>query len=146
MKNKKNKTESSPTVEVTDSVGTLKTEKTWWQKFWASFVNFWTNKSTKEMLIYILKRILLLIFTFLVIFVICFILVRLLPISIDSGLKDETVFYKQLVAQGRYGHDEKTNTYYQLPIIQQLWNFIKGLGSDMPFGFSYKINWLKSPT
>lgn len=130
-----------------ESAAAIREEPSIWTKIWRGFVGFWTSKSTKEMLLYILKRLVLLAFTFLVIFLICFVLVRLLPVSFDSGMKDPDIFYKQMVAQGRYYLNTEDGNYYPLPIIQQLWNFLGNLfsGSDRPWGMSYKIDWLASP-
>lgn len=153
MKKKKkiqSKTESSlneNSLEISGNAAALSREETsGWKKFWSAFVGFWTSKSTKEMLAYILKRLILLVCTFLIIFLICFVLVRLLPVSFEGGLKDEEVFYKQMVAQGRYV-DNRDGTYSPMPIMQQLWNFLKNLfsGNGNPWGFSYKIQWLASP-
>ena len=90
-----------------------------WKKFWKAFVGFWTSKSTKEMLSYIGKRLILLVFTFIVIFLICFVLVRLLPVAVDSGMKDPEIFYRQMVAQGRYVQNSD-GSYSPMPVLQQL--------------------------
>ncbi len=118
-----------------------------WKKFWKAFVGFWTSKSTKEMLSYIGKRLILLVFTFIVIFLICFVLVRLLPVAVDSGMKDPEIFYRQMVAQGRYVQNSD-GSYSPMPVLQQLWNFILNLfsGNGKPWGFSYHIQWLSSPS
>ncbi len=155
MKRKKklqSETESSLNQNNLDNFGDEavlnRDEPSLWEKFWKGFVGFWTSKSTKEMLMYILKRLILLVCTFLVIFLICFVLVRLLPVSFDGGMKDPEIFYKQMVAQGRYVFNEEDGTYSPMPIMQQLWNFIKNLfsGGSNPWGFSYKIQWLASPS
>lgn len=91
--------------------------------------------------------------TFIIIFLLCFILIRLLPVSVDSGMKDPNVFYLNMVAQGRMYKvvDPVTGavTYANVPIFQQLWTFIKGLfdpTNPAPFGYSYKLEWLtKAP-
>ena len=110
-------------------------------------MGFWTSKSTKEMLSYIGKRLILLVFTFIVIFLICFVLVRLLPVAVDSGMKDPEIFYRQMVAQGRYVQNSD-GSYSPMPVLQQLWNFILNLfsGNGKPWGFSYHIQWLSSPS
>ncbi|MCQ2742249.1 MAG: ABC transporter permease [Bacilli bacterium] len=105
----------------------------------------------KQTLNYILKRLALMVLTFVVIFFICFILVRLLPTTVDSGMKDPEIFYKTMVSQGRmkqvvdqYGKV----TYVTTPVFEQLWIFLKGLftpGNPYPWGLSYKIEWLNSP-
>ena len=59
-------------------------------------------RDTKETLMYILKRVLLMIVTFLIIFVICFILIRLLPFSAPGGAgSDISKYYEMQVALGR---------------------------------------------
>lgn len=145
--NNENEIESSEIDSSEQGVAVIEEKPSTWQKFWKAFIGFWTSKNTKEMLMYILKRLVLLIFTFLVIFLICFVLVRLLPVSFDSGMKDPEIFYKQMVAQGRYVQNAD-GSYSPMPIIQQLGNFIANLfsGSDTPWGMSYKIDWLKSPS
>lgn len=128
----------------------LESDRPFLERFKRGFVNFWRNKSTIDLLKYIGKRLLLMVFTFLVIFLICFTLVRFLPVNPDSGMKDPAVFYESMVAQGRYLkviNDDGTVSYVQMPILMQLGNFIKNLfsGSDHPFGYSFKIEWLSSP-
>ena len=105
-------------------------------------------RQAKQTLIYILQRLVLMIFTFIIIFFICFILVRLLPVAIDSGMKDPEVFYKQMVAEGRMKYDSSTGEYINVPVFEQLGIFIKGLftpGNPTPWGQSYKIEWLQTP-
>lgn len=104
-------------------------------------------RQTKQTLLYILQRLILMVFTFIVIFFICFIMVRLLPINADTGMKDPDVFYKQMVAQGRMKLDASGN-YVTVPIFEQLGRFIVGLftpGNEYPWGVSYYIQWLSSP-
>ncbi|HBB05549.1 MAG TPA: ABC transporter permease [Firmicutes bacterium] len=105
-------------------------------------------RQAKQTLIYILQRLVLMAFTFIIIFFICFILVRLLPVSIDSGMKDPEVFYKQMVSQGRMKYDASTGEYINVPVFEQLGVFIKGFftpGNSAPWGLSYKIEWLQTP-
>ena len=108
-------------------------------------------KDIKQTLSYIFKRIGLMLLTFLVIFFICFILIRMLPINADVGMKDPAVFYKTMVAQGRMIEvvDETgKTTYVKTPVFQQLWMFLQNMftpGSQYPFGTSYYIEWLQSP-
>ena len=128
----------------------LESDRPFLERFGKGFVNFWRNKSTIDTLKYIGKRLLLMVFTFLVIFLICFVLVRLLPLNPDSGMKDPAVFYESMVAQGRYLkiiNEDNTISYVPMPVLMQLGNFIKNLfsGTDHPFGYSYKIEWLSSP-
>ena len=129
----------------------LESDRPFLERFKRGFVNFWRNKSTIDLLKYIGKRLLLMVFTFLVIFLICFVLVRILPDRPDSGMKDPAVFFESMVAQGRYLkiiNEDGTASYVKMPILMQLGNFIKNLfsGTDHPFGYSYKIEWLSSPT
>ena len=53
-------------------------------------------RQTKQTLIYILQRLVLMAFTFIAIFFICFILVRMLPISIDTGMKDPHLLFSKM--------------------------------------------------
>ena len=129
----------------------LESDRPFLERFKRGFVNFWRNKSTIDLLKYIAKRLVLMVFTFLVIFLLCFILVRLLPLNPDSGMKDPAVFLESMVAQGRYlkiVNDDGTFDYVPMPVLMQLGNFIKNLfsGTDHPFGYSYKIEWLSSPS
>lgn len=128
--------------EVMDTENT----KSGFRKFWEGFANFWTSKKTKETLLYILKRLVLMVFTFIIIFIICFVLIRLMPVDANTGMNDPEVFYKRMVAQGRYV-DNGDGTYSPLPILTQLWNFLTNLfsGGEAPFGYSYHIEWLSSP-
>ena len=74
-------------------------------------------KDTKETLIYILKRLGLMVLTFTIIFILCFCLVRLLPNTAQAAPgQDEEMFYMSQVAMGRMykGEDGK---YYDLPIL-----------------------------
>lgn len=128
----------------------LESDRPFWERFWRGFINFWRNKQTIDTLKYIGQRIALMIFTFLVIFLICFVLVRLLPVNADTGMNDPEVFYTKMVAQGRFIKVIKpdgTAEYVQTPVLQQLGAFIANLfgGSDHPWGYSYKIEWLSSP-
>ena len=129
----------------------LESDRPFLERFGRGFVNFFRDKRTIDTLKYIGKRLLLMVFTFLVIFLICFILVRLLPINADYGMKDKNTFYEHMVAQGRYIkiiNDDNTADYAPMPVLQQLGNFIANLfsGGDHPFGYSFKIEWLSSPT
>ena len=128
----------------------LESDRPFLERFGRGFVNFWRNKSTIDLLKYIGKRLILMVFTFLVIFLICFVLVRLLPLNPDSGMKDPASFYEAMVSHGRYLkiiNEDGTARYEQMPVLMQLGNFIKNLfsGGDHPFGYSFKIEWLSSP-
>ncbi len=85
-------------------------------------------KDLKENLIYIAKRLALMIFTFLVIFIICFVLIRLLPISIpgEPGSDKEAIFHKTQEALGRE-YLGKDGEYHRTPIIQQLFAYVKNI-------------------
>lgn len=129
----------------------LESDRPFLERFGRGFVNFWRDKRTIDTLKYIGKRLLLMVFTFLVIFLICFILVRLLPINADYGMKDKDSFFEHMVAQGRYIkiiNPDGTADYEPMPVLMQLGNFIKNLfsGGDHPFGYSFKIEWLSSPS
>lgn len=104
-------------------------------------------RQAKQTTIYILQRILLMVVTFIAIFFICFIMVRLLPINVDIGMKDPDVFYNQMVAQGRMKEDGNGG-YISVPVFEQLGRFIAGLftpGNEAPWGRSYYIEWLATP-
>ena len=130
----------------------LESDRPFLERFIKGFVNFWKDKKTIEMLKYILQRVALMIFTFLVIFLICFILVRLLPINVDTGMHDPEVFYAKMVAQGRYikiiDPISGLATYSQTPILSQLGSFLSNLfaGGDHPWGYSFYIENLASPS
>ena len=115
-------------------------------------------KDTKETLIYILKRLGLMVLTFVIIFVLCFCLVRLLPVSATPAPgQDKEMFYMSQVAMGRM-YKGADGEYYDLPILSQLGVFIKNLfvpgtyttstGEVLtvsPFGYSYEIDYLATP-
>ncbi len=128
----------------------LESDRPFLERFGRGFVNFWRNKSTIDTLKYILKRLLLMVFTFGIVFVVCFVLIRLLPIDENTGMSDKEKFYISMVSKGIYRKIENpdgTYTYEVMPILLQFVNFIKNLfsGSDHPFGYSYRIQWLISP-
>ena len=85
-------------------------------------------RDTKETLLYILKRILLMILTLSIIFVISFILIRLLPIPEQGapGSDAQLKFEMQQIALGRMRYDEYGNA-VEVPVIEQLFSFIKNL-------------------
>ncbi len=114
-------------------------------------------RDTKDTLIYILKRIILMLFTFIIIFLICFVLIRLLPLDPATGPgKDPETFYLMQVALGRMYKGED-GVYYQTPILQQFFAFVKNLivpstyevdgvvHSVSRWGYSWNIGWLISP-
>ncbi len=105
-------------------------------------------RETKQTLIYILKRLALMVVTFLAIFVICFILIRLLPLTPNLTPGDVDTFYLRMVAQGRMRVDPSSETGYSMvPVLEQLWNFIVNLfkpGSQWKFGLSYAVDkWME---
>lgn len=114
-------------------------------------------RNVKETLMYILKRVLLMIATFLVIFVICFFLIRLLPLDAATGPgKDPEVFNQMQAALGRMYKDDK-GVWHKTPIIEQLFTFIKNLFVPAKYeangewhtasrwGYSWNISWLATP-
>lgn len=95
------------------------------------------------------------IFTFVVIFIVCFCLVRLLPLSAAAGPgKDPENFYLRMVALGRMKEDLSSKTgYSEVPVLQQLGAFVKGLFAPAKYidsdgkvqslsrwGYSYSVN------
>src|SRR5574344_569573 len=110
-----------------------------------------SSKETKQTLSYIGQRLVLMLITFIAIFFICFILIRLLPVNADSGMKDPEIFYLNMVAQGRMEKVVDATgkiTYRNIPVFRQLWTFLVNLftpGNPAPWGYSYKIEWLSSP-
>ena len=99
------------------------------------------------MLIYILKRLGLMILTFVAIFFICFVMVRLLPVNVDSGMKDPEIFYINMVAQGRM-RKTANGEYENIPVLEQLGTFLARLfnpSTSHRWGYSYKIEWLSGP-
>ena len=115
-------------------------------------------RNLKEMINYIIKRILLMVFTFAVIFVLCFILIRLLPIDTATGAgKDPQQFYMMQVALGRMRQADD-GTYYKTPVLEQLFVFLKNLFAPATYttddgaihtasrwGYSWYISWLMEP-
>jgi len=119
---------------------------------------FHAMRDIKGTLLYILKRLILMVFTFLVIFFVCFILVRLLPTSNLTGpSKDPETWHLMQVALGR---EYKDGTEYKpTPVLEQLWNYIKNLFNPSQYqdtegnwhttsrwGYSWEIEKLTSPS
>ena len=110
-------------------------------------------RNVKEMLSYILKRILLMVFTFLVIFVICFSLVRLLPVPEETGLgKDPEAWRMYQIALGRYYYNSK-GEFLPVPVFEQFFTFLGNLfdGKDAAgnaisrWGYSWEIEYMTAP-
>lgn len=104
-------------------------------------------RETKQTLIYIAKRLALMVVTFLAIFIICFCLIRLLPNTPDLSPSDMEIFYIRMVAQGRM-KEVSPGVYENVPILEQLWNFLVNLfspDSEYRFGLSYKIEVWSEP-
>lgn len=116
-------------------------------------------RDTKETLIYILKRILLMILTFGIIFIVCFCLIRLLPLDPSTGPgQDPEIFYRTQESLGRMQKDAITGEWVRTPLLKQFWNFIKNLFVPSTYvdsagniqtvsrwGYSWQIRWLTSP-
>lgn len=110
-------------------------------------------RQTKQTLIYVLQRLILMAITFLVIFFICFVMVRALPVNPDVGMGDPEVFYNKMVAQGRMYVANPTATvlsekYAAVPVLEQLGTFIVRLfdpSQEYHWGISYSIEYLSSP-
>lgn len=99
-------------------------------------------RETKQTLIYIAKRLALMVVTFIAIFVICFCLIRLLPLSPTLSSGDMEVFYIRMVSQGRM-RQLPDGTYEMVPVFEQLWNFLANLfnpSSSYKFGLSYAVD------
>ncbi len=115
-------------------------------------------RNSKQMLSYILQRLLLMVVTFLIIFFLCFILIRLLPIDPATGAgKDPEVFYMMQVNMGRMYKGED-GQYYAVPVLEQLVTFLSNLINPASYidasgniqyvsrwGYSWQISWLSSP-
>lgn len=87
-------------------------------------------RDKKQMLIYILKRLILMFFTFVIILTICFFLIRLLPdnASVVAPGQDPEVYYMYQVALGRYQVDPSApEGYSRVPLLVQYLNFWKNL-------------------
>ncbi len=78
---------------------------------------------------YILKRLGLLIFTFSVIMLVCFVLIKSLPIQINTGLTvDRELQIQKLQARGYYD-----------PIMVQLWNYLVRIFTKGDFGIGVNM-------
>lgn len=78
---------------------------------------------------YILKRLGLMIFTFAVIIIMCFVLIKLLPIPINTGLgQDRELIEANLRARGYFD-----------PIPVQLWNYVVRIFTKGDFGIGVNM-------
>lgn len=130
--------------EKIESGGVAAKKKNPFVEFWKGVWESIRRKCSVELLMYILKRLLLMVFTFIIIFILCFVLVRLLPVNADVGIKDPDAYWNQLVIMGRY-YQGDDGEYYPLPIITQFWNFLVRLFAGEGFGYSWTILWLATP-
>ena len=90
---------------------------------------------------YVTKRLGLMLFTFLIIFVMCFVLIKLLPIHVNVGPdQDPYIAYKQLEGRGWICNIQQeengTYTFDRVPIIVQLWTYIKRIFTAGDFGIA----------
>lgn len=104
-------------------------------------------KDSKGMVLYVIKRILLMIFSFLVILTICFFLIRLLPINMEAGPgKDPEIFKKILQA---YGRDQPLLTQYGLfwkTLFYPFYTDENGVVQELSrFGYSWNIVYMGRP-
>ena len=88
----------------------------------------------KTKLIYIVKRLLLMLLTLFVIMTMCFVLIRLLPMNAPEG---SNVAQKELI-KARW---EALG--YNKPILVQYGIYLKGIFTEFDFGTSWKIDLLK---
>lgn len=87
-------------------------------------------RDSKQMLIYIGKRLVLMLFTFIIILTVCFFLIRLLPDNAATAApgQDASTYYRYQVALGRYVVDhDAPEGYSRLNIFIQYINFWKNL-------------------
>ena len=90
---------------------------------------------------YVTKRLGLMLFTFLIIFVMCFVLIKLLPIHVNVGPdQDPYIAYKQLEGRGWICNIQQeengTYTFDRVPIIVQLWTYVKRIFTAGDFGIA----------
>ncbi len=78
---------------------------------------------------YILKRIGLMLMTFCIIMLICFVLIKLLPIPINTTIgQDSEILKERLRARGYYD-----------PILVQLFNYVKRIFTEGDFGIGVNM-------
>lgn len=118
-------------------------------------------RDTKQMLIYIAKRLVLMLFTFIIILTLCFFLIRLLPdnAAVAAPGQDPEVYYMYQAALGRYVKDPTVpEGYSKVNIFIQYLNFWKNLFAPghftdsagnvveiSRFGYSWIVKPLYSP-
>ncbi len=90
---------------------------------------------------YVMKRLGLMLLTFFIIILMCFILIKLLPIHVVVGSdEDPLIAYKRLEGRGWICNIEKqangTFTYDRVPILIQLWTYIKRIFTMGDFGIA----------
>lgn len=78
---------------------------------------------------YIIKRIGLMLMTFCIIMLMCFVLIKLLPIPINTVIgQDNKILEEKLIARGYYD-----------PILIQLWNYLKRIFTEGDFGIGVNM-------
>ena len=92
---------------------------------------------------YVTKRLGLMLLTFTIIITMCFILIKLLPIHVTVGPQgDALVAHKILEGRGWITNiQEGANgvyTYDRVPILFQLFNYVKRIVSEGDFGIAYR--------
>lgn len=96
---------------------------------------------------YVMKRIGLMLMTFCIIWVMCFVLIKMLPLNINTG-SDPMVTYKQLEARGWITNiREGANgiiEYDTVPVFQQLGTYLTKVFVHGDFGVGTKIYQTKS--
>ncbi len=90
---------------------------------------------------YVMKRLGLMMLTFLIIIVMCFVLIKLLPIHVNVGPdQDPLIAYKQLEGRGWITNIRPeangTYTYDRVPILIQLWTYVKKIFTEGDFGIA----------
>lgn len=95
---------------------------------------------------YIMKRLGLMLMTFCIIMFMCFALIKLLPIVITVNVgQDQELLYKRLVARGyicnlSYNSSTKRYSYDTVPILQQLFTYLKRIFMHGDFGVGVSMS------
>lgn len=105
------------------------------------------SRNKKELLVYIFKRIGLMLFSFFIILTICFFLVRLLPNTDSTSVgQDQTMYERMLKA---YGRDKPLLVQYGLfwkNLFYPYFTDENGVTYELSrFGYSWKIEMMTSP-